>query len=384
MKSTPTQVFLSCSFDPKDREVVDFFASICRGIDMQCINVDKGYALTPPEMALELIDDSRALIAVATRRGEDKSGVFTMPKSMEQEISMAFAKKKPILIFAEDGVDTDSGFTSNYCTYCEFDRDMLYHPTFLEKAIASIHNHKVGILKPHEFQIAQYCQENTYAEFTRSAIDLIYQSGSFLWRYSTTRRFRFIGRFTDPIQMGAWSDVQSKGCKQSDLIKWSYSIDHKTKPFIFKEIVEKDTNEHCEVSLEIDPKPEANDIIEISTIFESPFLNPVYLDDIQNASYPVTINGIKYPCLEGVVPIVRTQDMKVQFRFPSVLGLKPSDFVPLVGSYTNKVDYLVDTEMERINIVTDTFGGNVFIEISVQSPLLKHIYGIAWVPPKRP
>lgn len=32
MRSVPIKAFLSCSFDPADKDVVEFFIAICRGI----------------------------------------------------------------------------------------------------------------------------------------------------------------------------------------------------------------------------------------------------------------------------------------------------------------------------------------------------------------
>ena len=67
---------------------MDFFASICGGVDISWVNVDKAYANTARK-ARELIGDSDALVAIATHCGEVKGGVFTIPKAVEQEISMA-------------------------------------------------------------------------------------------------------------------------------------------------------------------------------------------------------------------------------------------------------------------------------------------------------
>ena len=109
----------------------------------------------------------------------------------------------------------------------------------------------------------------------------------------------------------------------------------------------------------------------------------MFLEDIRDPRTQVIINGDKYLCFDGHVPIVRTKEMKIQWRFPSTFGLKLQDFAPFVGSYTNKVDYLVESEMERVTLNKDDFGGNVFLEMSVQNPLLQTAYAVAWNPPKK-
>jgi hypothetical protein len=382
VRSMHIQIFLSCSFDPKDKDIVDFFTRICHGLDIQCVNVDKGYVLTPPEKARELISDSHALLAIATCRDEMTTGIFIMPKAVSEEIAMAFANKKPILIFAENGVDMKSGFTSGYDTYLCFDRKSLTDPEFLEKAISSIHGMKMDIIKPEDLQIAQQGQEHVFAEFCRNLVELVDQSGSLVWRLSQTRRLKFTSRFIDPIKHGVNVEVPYSDGKI--MFRWSVSYHDGNKPFKLTPIEENCTCDNCLISLNIEPKPEANDFIEYSVSFESPYLNPVFLEDIRDPRTQAIIKGTKYLCFDVQVPIVRVQDFKTQYRFPSVLGLKPEDFAPFVGSYSNKIDYLVESEMKRMTVNQDNFGGNVFIEISIQSPLLHHAYGVAWNPVKRP
>ena len=303
MKPMHIQVFLSSSFDDRDKDVVNFFASICHGVDISCVNVDKAYASTPPEKARELIGDSNALVAIATRCGEVKDDVFTIPKAVEQEISIAFGFNKPILLFIEKGVEAMSGFTSNYCTYCRFDRELLFSPDFLSNAIASIHGMKMEVLQPHEFQLVQMAPLNVIAESWRSLFELIDLSGSFTWRHSITRRLKFTGPFKDPIRTAITPTVPTKLKARSNTFTWSYKIEDETKPFSFTPTEEKHTHDSLQVSFDIDPKPEANDIIQYTMVFESPYLNPVYLEDIQEVRPPILINDNKYLCFE--VPLFR-------------------------------------------------------------------------------
>jgi len=377
------QIFLSCSFHPDDEDILKFFASICRGLDIQYVNVDKGYVSTPTEKALELIMDSQALLAIATCRDKMTTGNFMMPKAVSEEIAMAFANKKPILILAEDGVDMSSGFTSGYDTYLHFNRKSLKDSEFLEKVIASIHGMKMDVISPQDLQIAQQGHEHVFAEYIRNLTELVDQSGSLIWRFSTTRRLRFTSRFTTPILLAAWAEVppsKTHECK----IKWSVEFKNGNKPFRLIPTEESCTCDNCLISLKFEPEPEADDFIEYSEAFESPYLNPVFLEDIRDPRTKIIIKGKKYLCFDGLVPIFRTKDLKIQFRFPPSLGLRPDDFEPFVGSYTNKMDYLVESEMERMAMNKDDFGGNVLIEISIQSALPQHMYGVAWNPAKRP
>ncbi len=384
MRSMRLQAFLSCSFDPADKDVVDYFASLCRGVDIACVNVDKGYASTPPDKARELIADSHLLIAVATRREQVKPGVFNMPKAVDEEMSMAYATKKPILMFAETGVDTSSGFMRNYCTYQEFDRTAIWGAGFLEKAVAAVHTVKVETISPQDLLLEQQGQEHVYAESSRWLIECIEQATGYTWRCSQTRRLIFTSRFTDPLTAAAWAGVTPKSNAPSTSFTWKYTINEGSKGFQFKPTVQRHTCDCCEVALEIDPKPELSDFLDYSTVFESPYLNPTFLEDIAEPRTVVTVNGQNYLCFDGAVPIVRSQELRVQVRLPASLGLRPKDVVPFVGSFTNKVDYLVDSEMKRMQVAVNSFGGSVIVDIVTQSPLLQHVYGVAWNPPKKP
>jgi len=383
MRSIRVRIFLSCSFDPIDRDVVGFFSGICNGIDIDCVNVNRGSTSTPPDEARKLIANSHALIAIATRRDEVKTGAFMMPKSVEQEISMAYAIGKPILLFVENDVDLSTGFFHNYCTHQKFNRGSLTDSEFVKRAVASIHSLKMEIIDPNELDLAQQGPQNKFLEYSKCAIELIELSGSFTWRRSQTSRSRFTSRYSEGIKAGAWADVKVKGDAPSDVFKWSYNIYKSTKQFCLTPFVEEHTHDCIRISFDIDPEPEKDDFIEWSIIFESPYLNPVYWEDILKPSTQIIINGVNYACYDGHYLWVRTEDLEIQFRFPASLGLMPDDFIPFVRSYTGKIDFIHEDEMKRLLISSEYNAGTVTIGISVKNPLLHHMYGIAWNPPKK-
>jgi len=97
MESIKIKGYFSCSFKKADKDVVKYFHSVCKGLDIEGINVDRGYSETPAEKARELISESRALIAIATKRTETTKGKFNMPDAVNNEIAMAFGLKNIIL-----------------------------------------------------------------------------------------------------------------------------------------------------------------------------------------------------------------------------------------------------------------------------------------------
>ena len=107
MQSVKVDAFLSCSFAPQAREVVDFFRAICSGMDIGCINVSTGYAQTPPEKAKQLITDCHGLIAIASKRSTLGVDVFAMPSAVHDEISIAYGLNTRALLFVEEGVQIE-------------------------------------------------------------------------------------------------------------------------------------------------------------------------------------------------------------------------------------------------------------------------------------
>ena len=138
MKSAKITGFLSCSFAEAEKPLNEFFNAVCKGLDVQCSNVSDGYKESPPAKAREMIEEAQLFIAIVTRR-EKVGDEFHMPPAVHDEISMAYAMDKPMLLFKEDGV-TFKGFLSNYGTHVTFSRNALQNPEFLRKVIASIRN----------------------------------------------------------------------------------------------------------------------------------------------------------------------------------------------------------------------------------------------------
>ena len=379
------QIYLAHSFNPKDRDVVELFKGICQGAGFHYVNVDQGSPKTPPEEARKLISESQALVAIGTRLEEVRPGVYSMSKAVEQEIIMAYTFDKPVIIFVEKGVDVATGFTPNLSTYHEFDRSSLRSPKslpkFLAKAISTITNLKSYTTLPANRRIMP---RDYFAENSQSLIELIDQSGTFKWRYQLTRRLRFRAQFSGTLKAGAWAFVPFNKDVPNDHIRWSYRIDYKTKPFKFKPIIEKRTKDVIDIHLQIDPQPEAGDVIEYTTFFESPYLNPIYSEDVQENHPPIIIDGVEYVCYDGQMPVIEMNNMEIILRFPTSYDMEPKNVMPFVASHTQKFNYLIENEMKRMITDDESFGGSVSIKISVQNPWLNHLYGFAWNPHKKP
>jgi hypothetical protein len=131
-----------------------------------------------------------------------------------------------------------------------------------------------------------------------------------------------------------------------------------------------------------EPNPVENDEIEYTVIYKGAHLMPVYSDDV-STSKPLKIAGQAYSAFDGVIPVTPIQVLELEFRLPaSAIGAVQPEF--FVGSYSRDIDYLVESEIERAIVIRQEIGDSVVVRATVNSALLRHVYGVAWEPPPRP
>jgi hypothetical protein len=100
--------FLSCSFDPDDRAIFDWFRKILDALEFQVLSGEEPTTRSLPEMARERIESSEAFVGVLTRRDKvEGSNEWLPPTWVRDEVSIAYSLGKPVAIFAEEGVRVD-------------------------------------------------------------------------------------------------------------------------------------------------------------------------------------------------------------------------------------------------------------------------------------
>ncbi len=380
MNSAKVEGFFSCSFLESDKNVNDFFRSISQALDIQLCNVDSASANTPPNEAKRKLDNSQALIAICTKRDKLASGDFVMPQAVHDEISFAYGKDIPVLMFVEDGVDLQ-GFKRNFGTYLSFDRQFIFSPEFLEKSIRAIHELKLQILAPHQLGLIQGISES-HADYVHHSVELKYVGADFMWEYNTSKKLIYSASSKRGFPLKVWASVPALAPNDAQPISWDVKLHSSTNGIKLIPKIEKQTPNCVEVMVKLEPNAESGDYIEYSTFVSSRFINPVWLDEATDG-VSVHLDDREFRCADGLILIHRTRKAVVEFRIAREYGLKRSDFQPFVGSYTSAVDYEVSSELQRSNVRIEDFGGNLVIRMEVESPLPGHIYGIAWNPPVR-
>lgn len=380
MKSAPIKAFFSCSFRDEDKEVNEFVRSICEGLDISCANVDSGYAELPPDKAKDIINDSDAVVAVAVKRNRfHDSDDYSMPEAVSNEISFAYSFNKPILLFKESGVRSD-GFINSYGTHLAFNRDELFKPDFLKKAVTSIHNLKLGCLSSHELLLSQEVTE-FIAEKVSHLFELEKEAGDYIWQHSMQRTIVFTKTFNKFLKVSRWNDF-AKGLSSDGLepIRVEFEIVKSSRHFDFTIEYEEHSAHGVNANIKFTPTPTAGDSIEYFVSYRGKNLCPIYVEDTTTIC-SVEVDGKYYSAFDGIIPVNRAKDIEIQFRFPRDYKLPESDVCFFVGSFIDGIEFVVDSEISRAKVKKENVGGKLSLTANLTSPLLKHVYGVAWTPP---
>ena len=77
----------------------------------------------------------------------------------------------------------------------------------------------------------------------------------------------------------------------------------------------------------------------------------------------------------------RTGKLHAHYTFPAEYGLRPELLTPFVASHSYTVEYLTPWELARVSAEVESFGKRLLVDLRVNDPMPRHLYGIAWLPP---
>ncbi len=194
-----------------------------------------------------------------------------------------------------------------------------------------------------------------------------------MWKYDQTRKLIFKDKFDGVIRGGAWAVRPSE--ETTERIAWSYGVRSASREFKITQNTVTDTPQLLSYFLKLSPSPEAGDYIELNTTYSSKYFNQIFrkAEGDQRSG-----NSIGHDCFDGVVPIQQIRQLKIQFRFPKSYPIDKTRISPCVAAYTSDIDYVIESEMKRVTYSLNDFGGNIAIDLSVENPILRCYYGIAW------
>ena len=376
-------VFLSCSFSPDDAKVTNFFKALCQGLRISCVNVTGADTSVPPARARELIADCEGLIAVLTKREPLAAGDYEMPAAVREEVSIAYALGKRILIFAEAGVRLD-GFMNNYATYMVFDRIALDRPETLEQALSSIRTFRARAeAELHDARRAATGEFLT--SFVRGLFALRYESDRFVWFSSVTKRLEFQRPLHREITTAVWPNLRWKRPVGATPAQWGVTVNSSSRPFraeIRADVLEAD---HLEGRIRFAPAPERGDFIDYTRWFRSAQLNPLFADEMPEGAPPgIVLDGVPYQVFDGVMVTEPTKALHYHCSFAGEYGLRAGELRSFVAEHPFVLESAVPSEMNRTVTEVTSFGSDIVVDLRVENPLPQLFYGLAWVLPRRP
>jgi len=125
MADTIFKAFISCSFSPEDRAIVEFFKRLLSALNFNPIVYDRVEVQNLTTTVEDLIRTSDCVIALATRRSRIvEVENWTTSDWIHQEIAFGRAHAKPIALFVESGVRI-SGFVDTEVRRVTFSRENL-------------------------------------------------------------------------------------------------------------------------------------------------------------------------------------------------------------------------------------------------------------------
>ncbi len=381
MRSIPVDVFYSASFNPGDAELNAFFTAVCSGLDINGSNVSFGANRLPSEQAHKLIAGSQGLIAVCPKREALTDGRFNMPQAVNDEIALAYGLGKPILVIAEEGVNK-GGFKEKYRTFQTFDRSRLDDPGFITAAIKAIHEFKVELIDQSHFGQAHE-PADSHAEHLSHLVELRKTADDFAWEYSTTKTIVYTRDSTVAFPTSVFATQGVKVPDDSEPIVWEYKHVGSSGALRLVPTIDQQSSTCVDVRLKPDPAAEKGDHITYRTYSRSRYLVPLWEDETLD-DRRVHLNKGEFRVSEGLLFIHRTKKAVLEFRLCREYGLKKSDIVPFVASYTSSIDFEVESELNRAEVRIDDYGGSLTVRMEIESALPGHLYGIAWNPPVRP
>jgi hypothetical protein len=118
-------IFLSGSFAPEDRELLEWFEQILWALEFEVRSAKETEPRPPAEKIREMIQRSSGVVAILTRRSKvDGRDAWTPPAWTQNEIGIAYDCEKPIVSLIEIGVEAE-GLIPLIGDYIRFDRSNL-------------------------------------------------------------------------------------------------------------------------------------------------------------------------------------------------------------------------------------------------------------------
>ena len=103
--SISNSIFVSYSFNKKDKELVDGLIELLKSSGFNVITGEKNPIGSISKSIIDKIHTSEKFVVIMTKRDKKENGKYTTSSWLLEEKGIAIAYKKPCIIFAEDKID---------------------------------------------------------------------------------------------------------------------------------------------------------------------------------------------------------------------------------------------------------------------------------------
>ncbi len=302
-----------------------------------------------------------------------------MPDACRDEMGMAYALRKPIVIFCEEGVEIN-GFAKHYGTSQVFSRIDLASSEHIGKAIRAIRDLYLKALRDFTLD-TDMAREDVHSERTKLLVDLNKDRRGWFWELVVKKRLVFNKDYEQPITDGAWASSAVHVPSNAAKIDFGVTLLGSSRGIKLTPHLRSHTALLVDCVTSVFPKPVKGDWIEYEVRSRSKYLNPVTMNDLRSADAPYVINDTRYHCLEGLVPVQQTEELEVELRFEQGYPLDCRCPSLVAGPHSNSLDRVDKEETARmICKERETINGETRIKAYIAAPKQNFVYGILWNP----
>lgn len=376
MNENKISIFVSCSYDQPDREVVDFVSDLARAMGFEVYIADTPDIRSIPTKIREEIEKHDCFMAIATRaiKVEGKERWFTKQWIL-QEIGIASAFNKPLMIFTEKQVHIP-GIPKLETALFEFDRETLkehkstiniikFLSTSKEQLAYEI-SRRARFLPPYEIEEMRVLLE--LDKNRRWTIEREYLIRSILDELSEIQDMTWVASgegfsYIDP-EFNAFLISRSKEGK-----------------FSFKKLSEDKL--HISWLCLFEPPLEKNEKVTFGWTLQCGGFKPVIKEEIDRQAEEGKYFLPEHSVQDGVTIKVPTKKLIYEIKFPSGYKISSPSCDVVIGSDPSIIHSKDETKriVGQAGFRSQLFGRTQKLELSIENPLFGHTYQMKWYPP---
>ena len=367
-------VFLSCSVDEADKDVVDFFKKMVNSFEMVPLVNDYTEIGGLTDKVKEKIEKSDCLIAVITRKDKiEGSNKWSGPAWVQHEITLAHAFNKTVAVFLENGVVVE-GLIEREERRVTFSRnDLIGEADKISSFLFSLRKYlekmddKEIALTPYLFRHymrsrQEICSKDTVIERTEICIE------SLIDNLNTAYHKRQLDEMTEGISVKP-SEFDFKCLEHPSRTK----VEHK---------LLVNTSNIFSWQISFDPPLKKGDRVTYAYKKVVPLNNPYNYEELMQR---IKAGTYKYqePKCEACEWFVAypTYELRHEFEFPENYEISGCNTDVLVGRERLKAVEEQNRIREEGMFSAEKIFDKWVLKLNVSKPLTNHVYYTYYVPP---